>query len=152
MRFSELADVADQVTTGAAPSEPEVAPAAEEAVPPVEGEEEPKILYENLYEATTAIYQAAAQGSRLNIAPLGPLAEALTASLRRPDQDVVVEHRTRPSLFREAMVTPIPPMDWAAHAIHVATLAVKLGVGLEYHREELEKLALAGLLHGVGMM
>ena len=50
------------------------------------------------------------------------------------------------------MVTAGGPLDWAAHAINVATLAVRLGSGRNYDQKELSKLALAGLLHGVGMM
>jgi HD-GYP domain-containing protein (c-di-GMP phosphodiesterase class II) len=37
------------------------------------------------------------------------------------------------------------------NALHVAVLGVKVGIGLHYSDEELERLASAGLLHDVGM-
>jgi HD-GYP domain-containing protein (c-di-GMP phosphodiesterase class II) len=50
------------------------------------------------------------------------------------------------------MSTSIEGIDWASHAVHVATLAVKLGARLKVLPDDLRNLALAGLLHGVGMM
>ncbi len=37
------------------------------------------------------------------------------------------------------------------NALHVATLATKVGIGLNYREQDLERLALAALLHDVGM-
>ena len=37
------------------------------------------------------------------------------------------------------------------NALHVAVLATKVGVGLNYPEQDLERLALAGLLHDIGM-
>lgn len=37
------------------------------------------------------------------------------------------------------------------NALHVAVFSVKVGIGLQYSNEELERLALAGLLHDIGM-
>jgi HD-GYP domain-containing protein (c-di-GMP phosphodiesterase class II) len=37
------------------------------------------------------------------------------------------------------------------NALHVAVLSVKVGIGLRYSDEELERLGLAGLLHDIGM-
>ena len=37
------------------------------------------------------------------------------------------------------------------NALHVAVLATKVGVGLNYLEQDLERLALAGLLHDIGM-
>jgi HD-GYP domain-containing protein (c-di-GMP phosphodiesterase class II) len=37
------------------------------------------------------------------------------------------------------------------NALHVAVLGVKIGIGLHYSDEELTRLAMAGLLHDVGM-
>jgi len=37
------------------------------------------------------------------------------------------------------------------NAVHVAVLAVKIGMGLHYSQQDLERLALAGLLHDIGM-
>jgi HD-GYP domain-containing protein (c-di-GMP phosphodiesterase class II) len=37
------------------------------------------------------------------------------------------------------------------NALHVAALATRVGIGLHYREQDLERLALAGLLHDVGM-
>lgn len=37
------------------------------------------------------------------------------------------------------------------NALHVATLATRVGIGLHYREHDLERLALAGLLHDIGM-
>jgi len=37
------------------------------------------------------------------------------------------------------------------NALHVAVLGAKVGMGLQYSEEDLERLALAGLLHDIGM-
>ncbi len=37
------------------------------------------------------------------------------------------------------------------NALHVAVLSVKVGIGLHYSDEDLERLAIAGLLHDIGM-
>lgn len=37
------------------------------------------------------------------------------------------------------------------NALHVAVLATKVGIGLRYREQDLERLALAGLLHDIGM-
>ncbi|MDR4468626.1 MAG: HD domain-containing protein [Nitrospira sp.] len=37
------------------------------------------------------------------------------------------------------------------NALHVAILATKVGIGLQYREQDLERLALAGLLHDLGM-
>lgn len=37
------------------------------------------------------------------------------------------------------------------NALHVAVLATKVGIGLQYREQDLERLALAGLLHDLGM-
>ena len=39
----------------------------------------------------------------------------------------------------------------ADNALHVAVLSVKVGIGLHYSEEDLERLAMAGLLHDIGM-
>ena len=149
LRLTELSDVADQVKSEPTPLELEEISDKEEFVPI---EEETIDLYKDIYKGTSVIYEAAAEGGPLDIAPLGSLAEALVASMVRHDTDIGDEEITRNSLYLAVMVTASGPMDWAAHAINVATLAVRLGSGRNYDHKELSKLALAGLLHGVGMM
>lgn len=120
--------------------------------PPLPVEEEPRVLYDKIYDGTSTIYRAAAEGDRLVIAPAQPLAELLADSITRPEEEIAEEATPRPSLYRDVMVAPSPSLDWVAHAIKVAALASKLGVGLGCSKDELINLALAGLLHDVGMM
>lgn len=120
--------------------------------PPLPAEEEPGVLYDKIYDGTSTIYRAAAEGDRLVIAPAQSLAELLADSITRPEEEIAEEVPPRPSLYRNLMVIPSPSLDWVAHAIKVAALASKFGVGLGYSKDELINLALAGLLHNVGMM
>ncbi len=120
--------------------------------PPLPAEEEPRVLYDKIYDGTSTISLAAAEGDRLVIAPAQSLAELLADSITRPEEEIAEEATPRPSLYRDVMVTHGPSLDWVAHAIKVAALASKLGVGLGCSKDELINLALAGLLHDVGMM
>lgn len=138
LRFTELRELPERV-------KPEV-----DFIP---DEEEPKVLYEGFYKVTNSIYQGVADGSIFNFTPLLPVAEELVTSVMRPEEAVAErEEPLLPSFYREVISSIPEHLDWAAHAIHVATLSVKLGDGFGYSKEELAKLALAGLLHGVGMM
>jgi HD-GYP domain-containing protein (c-di-GMP phosphodiesterase class II) len=150
VRLTELWEAAERDKPDE-PTPPEpVEVVAEE--PPLPAEEESRVLYDKIYDGTSTIYRAAAEGDRLVIAPAQSLAELLADSITRPEEEKAEEATPRPSLYRDLMVTPGPSLDWVAHAIKVAALASKLGVGLGCSKDELINLALAGLLHDVGMM
>ncbi|MDA2932464.1 HD domain-containing protein, partial [Nitrospinae bacterium AH-259-F20] len=152
VRFTELLEATEREKEPAPPG-PEVAVIEEPPLPSEEEpEEEPKVLYEKIYEGTSTLYRAAAEGDGLMIAPMHPLAELLADSVTRPEEEIGDDGPLPPSLYRDIMVTPSPSLDWVAHAIQVATVALKFGAGLGYSHDELTKLALAGLLHDVGMM
>lgn len=117
------------------------------------GKEERMTNYEELCEVTGGIYRAVAEGESLDIHSLYPLVEAFIATLVDPEWvDFDEEGNVRPTFYRAVMSDVPESQDWAAHAVHVATLAVNLGGGWGYAPAELVNLALASLLHGVGMM
>ncbi|MEE9305476.1 MAG: hypothetical protein V3U77_04360, partial [bacterium] len=128
VRLTELWEAAERDKPDE-PTPPEpVEVVAEE--PPLPAEEESRVLYDKIYDGTSTIYRAAAEGDRLVIAPAQSLAELLADSITRPEEEKAEEATPRPSLYRDLMVTPGPSLDWVAHAIKVAALASKLGVGL----------------------
>lgn len=150
VRLTELWDAAErEKAIEPTPPEPEIAAREEPSLP---SGEDPKVLYEKIYEGTNTIYRAAAEGDRLLVTPVQPLAELLVDSVTRPKEEAPEDAPLPPSLFRDVMATPSLSLDWVAHAIQVASLATKLGQGFGYSKDELKNLALAGLVHNVGMM
>jgi hypothetical protein len=83
---------------------------------------------------------AAIQSQRpLCMEPLVPLAAGLVTALKHNDQ-LIVEALSSPS--GSPLITNL---------INVAILGTKVGIGLGYYGKELERLALAGLVHDVGL-
>ncbi len=75
----------------------------------------------------------------VDLADVTHLADAIVASLQASDQLVV-----------EALSSPSgPPL--VTNLINVGILATKVGIGLGYYGGELHRLALAGLLHDIGI-
>lgn len=64
--------------------------------------------------------------------------------------DVVKRLRTSDDLI-QCMMVGIPDDYQVANAVNVAILSVKIGMGLHYESAALERLALAGLFHDLGM-
>lgn len=75
----------------------------------------------------------------LRLAPLQSLAGSLVAALTRNDE-LVVEALSSPAGF--PLITNL---------LNVAILGTKVGIGLGYYGQELERLALAGLVHDIGL-
>lgn len=92
--------------------------------------------------AVARLTQVAAEIQRqdvLDLKGISLLASDIVESLSRSDQ-----------LLVEALAGPSgPPL--ITNLINVAILATKVGVGLGYYGRELERLALAGLVHDVGL-
>ncbi len=109
-------------------------------------------LYDIACEITSGIYQSATNGASFDISPLLSVAESLSVSIIRSEGAETDGNLPSSSIYSEVISSAIEPGDWASQAVHVATLSVNLAIGLGYSKEELEKLALAALLHGVGMM
>lgn len=47
--------------------------------------------------------------------------------------------------------TPSLDLDLSSNMVNVCIFAIKIGMGLNYHRDNLERLALAAILHDIGM-
>jgi hypothetical protein len=95
--------------------------------------------YQSAVEQLTRVATAIQRQDELDIKGVSSLASHIVESLSRSDQLVV-----------EALGGPNgPPL--ITNLINVGILATKVGVGLGYYGKELERLALAGLVHDVGL-
>jgi hypothetical protein len=95
--------------------------------------------YQSAIEQMTRVAVAIQRQDELDLKGVSSLASDIVESLSRSDQLVV-----------EALAGPNgPPL--ITNLINVGILATKVGVGLGYYGKELERLALAGLVHNVGL-
>jgi hypothetical protein len=95
--------------------------------------------YQNAVEQLTRVAVAIQRQDELDLKAVSSLASDIVDSLSRSDELVV-----------EALAGPSgPPL--ITNLINVGILATKVGVGLGYYGKELERLALAGLVHDVGL-
>lgn len=152
LKFTDLSEVSERVKPGAMPSEPQKQKEVTIPEQARQGTSDPKVLYDRVYRAASIVYKAAADGGRVDLRPLRPLSEELADNLSQAEPDVVPDARPKATFYRKVMVATEASLDWPAHAIHVATLAAKLGTGLGYTMEALANLAMAGLAHDLGMM
>ena len=95
--------------------------------------------YRRAQEQLTGLALAVQRQDALDLEPLSVLATEVVAALKRSDR-LLVQAMSGP---------PGPPL--ITNLVNVGILATKVGVGLGYHGKELERLALAGLLHDVGL-
>jgi HD domain len=95
--------------------------------------------YRRAQEQLTGLALAVQRQDALDLEPLSALATEVVAALKRSDR-LLVQAMSGP---------PGPPL--ITNLVNVGILATKVGVGLGYHGKELERLALAGLLHDVGL-
>lgn len=116
-----------------APSRPEAAAAGRAAVL-----SEPD-WYHLAKEEVLRLGQTVRQGALVRIDSLAQAAAGIAASVQRDDALLLKVFSGSDDRF---LVT---------NPVHVAILAVKIGIGLEYDAVALERLALEGLLHDAGM-
>lgn len=91
-------------------------------------------------EAELTLVASAIQSQRsIQLDRLEVLADAVVASLKRSDELVVV-----------ALSSP-SGSPLVMNLLNVAVVATKVGMGLGYYGRELERLALAGLVHDIGL-
>ncbi len=95
--------------------------------------------YHQAQESLTRAATAVQEQRTVDLNELARLAEGIVRSLQRTDQLVV-----------EALSSP-PGSPLITNLVNVSILATKVGLGLEYHGQELERLALAGLVHDIGI-
>ncbi len=95
--------------------------------------------YRQAEEILTRLTASVQRQEAVDLAGLEHLADAIIHSLQSSDQLVV-----------EALSSPTgPPL--VTNLINVGILATKVGIGLGYYGAELHRLALAGLLHDIGI-
>jgi len=95
--------------------------------------------YQSAVDQLTRVAAAIQRQDDLDLKRVSSLASDIVESLSRSDQ-LVVEALAGPS--GSQLITNL---------INVGILATKVGVGLGYYGRELERLALAGLVHDVGL-
>src|SRR5215831_17628907 len=95
--------------------------------------------YQSAVDELTRVAAAIQRQDDLDLKRVSSLASDIVESLSRSDQ-LVVEALAGPS--GSQLITNL---------INVGILATKVGVGLGYYGRELERLALAGLVHDVGL-
>ena len=95
--------------------------------------------YRQAEDALMRVAAAVQRQEPVNLTELTQLAGTIVASIQENDQLVV-----------EALSSPDgPPL--ITNLVNVSILATKVGVGLGYYGAELRRLALAGLLHDIGI-
>ncbi|WP_447972478.1 HD-GYP domain-containing protein [Nitrospira sp. Kam-Ns4a] len=119
-------------------SQPEGAPT--KAPPPSAGLAAPAVdWYAQAEVALASVVKLVRQGRPFAIADLSQIASGFVMSLAQDDRLLVraISHQSGPSLV--------------GNMVHVAIYAIKIGMGLGYRQDELVRLALAALVHDVGM-
>ncbi len=96
-------------------------------------------LYRRAEQTLTSVASAIQRQDPLDLADLSALADEIAESIARNDQ-LVVQALAGPS--GSTLITNL---------INVSILATKVGSGLGYYGEELERLTLAGLVHDIGL-
>ena len=95
--------------------------------------------YQSAVDRLTGVAAAIQRQDELDLKGVSSLASDIVESVSRSDQ-LVVEALAGPS--GSQLITNL---------INVGILATKVGVGLGYYGKELERLALAGLVHDIGL-
>ena len=98
-------------------------------------------LFRKLREEVARIVEAAARGKSFQVGALQAVIPGLVASLEVGD-----------ALLARALVSGESNLDLPTHMVNVAILAVKIGKGIGYGAEDLQRLALAACLHDLGMV
>jgi hypothetical protein len=96
-------------------------------------------LYQQAIEALSQVTAAVQRQEQLDLAGMAQLAGTIVDSVQGNDQLVV-----------QALSSP-PGPSLVTNLINVSILGTKVGIGLGYYGAELRRLALAGLLHDIGI-
>jgi HD-GYP domain-containing protein (c-di-GMP phosphodiesterase class II) len=98
-------------------------------------------LYGQARSEAASLVEALRSGTACEIGLLDAAAAALVESLRQGD-----------GLLVHALAGGETHLDLPSHMVNVAILAVKIGQGIGYGEEDLQRLALVSCLHDVGML
>jgi len=112
--------------------------APEQSAHPTDSQAE--ALYQKAEQELSTVECGVRHRSVLNLDAIQGLADAVVASVR--DSDELLR-----KILSGRQGTPL-----VHHAINVAVLATKIGLGLKYETVSLNRLALSALVHDVGMM
>jgi len=100
----------------------------------------PKALYQTARQEVARIVAAVSSGKPCELGPLQTAVGGLLESLAGGDE-----------LLALVLELGETHLDLPTHLVNVAILAIKIGQGIGYGQEDLQRLALAACLHDVGM-
>jgi HD-GYP domain-containing protein (c-di-GMP phosphodiesterase class II) len=103
--------------------------------------EDRQALYQAARQEVTRVAEAARAAKPFEVGAIQRVAAVLIESLVRED-----------SLLTLALEGGQTHLDLASHNVNVAIFAIKIGQTIGYREEDLQRLALAALLHDLGMM
>ena len=130
---------ADQARAAAAVTSPE---RVEEQAPPAPAPaEDAETLYRRTRQEVARLVDALGSGRSCQLGELQQLVANLVESLANGDALLIINAGTGNTL-----------LDLPSHMVNVAIFAVKIGQGIGYGEEDLQKLALAACLHDTGMV
>lgn len=99
------------------------------------------VLYENAKTQMEKIFQDVKKGHSFSLIPITEVISKFIDSLL-----------VRDDLVRKALYSKSKTYDLHFHLVNVCVFAVEIGIGLNYRREELERLGLAAIIHDLGMI
>ncbi|MFQ5691533.1 MAG: HD domain-containing phosphohydrolase [Nitrospinota bacterium] len=114
--------------------------APSEPAPPGIDQEAGQRLHQQLSQTLIELLQGGSKKKKLRINPLLPLVDSMAS-----DEPALEE------LYRLALAKGGHENALSDHLVHVATFSVKMGKGLRLSEQRLNRLALAALLHDIGI-
>jgi hypothetical protein len=127
---------------------------AEEPPVAAPGQASPSELYAAAGETLRAIYKQSSRREPFAIEPAAEMAERLAkTSVRESLQRAIKESLPRPSTLMQQTLGRRDPgkLDLARKGLNVAIYSLKLGDALGYPVTKLTELALAGMVHDIGL-
>lgn len=99
------------------------------------------ILYEEAKSQIEKIFLDIKKGIAFSTIPLSEIVSKIIDNLL-----------VRDVLIRKALYSKTKTIDFPSHLVNVCIFAIEVGIGLNYNREELERLGLAAIIHDIGMV
>ncbi len=121
--------------------DPAVRETVERAGAQAEEGEDPAVVLREVREVTRAAYEGIRVGRAWDV-----------PAVERAGQRVVASQLRGDGLFAKIFEWKAGRHSLPDHAVNVAIIATKIGIGIRYEPEELDRLACAALLHDVGML
>lgn len=99
------------------------------------------VLYENARSQVEKIFQDIKKGLSFSLIPISEVVSKFIDSLL-----------IRDDLVRKALYSKTKVMDIPSHLVNTCIFAIEIGLGLNYRRDDLERLGLAAIIHDLGMI